>query len=237
MAREKPIAKNLDSKPDEALDFALRSASELYEALDHKESRPQELREQVVIKTRITEHYGSETEIHYEYAVEGDLPLIATRFRLFDLPDKQSIVDSKPNVERTDGRGKIVVLPAINDGREKGYVICFSPPVSSRLGSCSWVSRHRVLGDFLKLKSREDEVFSYRARARAAKHELKVVLELRIDAALPGIEPRPTFQPKSMSGPEDCVVEGRAHRLFRIEPEPTLINETTVEYNVTLTVP
>ena len=140
MASERPALKYIDPKPQHALKRCLDGASEVWAQMESGSTWVDQIEESVVMKVRVESDWTSHYSRTFTVTVGG--PKLLHLGRLFVSDDvghgalsKQSIADVPAYCREDVAAGKPernpILVPAINQGRWKGFLVFYDPPIAA----------------------------------------------------------------------------------------------------------
>ncbi len=201
LCSEKKVNSYYDPKPHEVLKLGLGQAQNLFEEYSHH--LVDGLRQETVFSVYIEKDWSSRYVTKNTYTVTGDKRLILTRFKgsgnSATATGPTSLVDFDLTAKEISSDGTkrdLIRIPAYNGEKEKGFLLFFSPPISSG-ATRTILTELRIKQEFANtLGHGESDKVSYTATQRASSHTLSLTFEILVHADLPA----PKFEGASFAG-------------------------------------
>jgi NTE family protein len=193
---DKPVVSSYDPRPDEALDFALKQAHQLWERYHDQSLWVDEYEQDVVFTVHIEADWTSRYDRFGRIAVHGPKSLFFSRM-IVTSTNKDfattSIADYKGLCQEITASGNqdVIQLPAINLPTTRGYMLLYAPPISEGPAR-TFHSTFKVHQEFLATlgAGRADKVI-YSARQLARDHRLRLKVRILFDVDIAdGMRPR-----------------------------------------------
>jgi NTE family protein len=197
---ERPVVMFYDPKPHETLQHSLQQANKVLEKYSKKESWVEELYNQAIYTVRIAKDWTTLYLSDCTLTVSGNKQLFVSQFRsdgiatnangAISLMDCHFVADEVIDKQRKE---QLIRIPAYNRDSEKGFLLVFSPPISS--GSPRRMkTAFEIKQEFLRTLARgQDDCVSFGVRQAAHVHRLKLTFSIEIDDELPEILCEPEF--------------------------------------------
>jgi predicted acylesterase/phospholipase RssA len=196
---EEELVVYYDPRPDDVLHQALKQADALIDHHIGPQNWVDEIRQTTVLGVRIEEDWSSRYDRRDEIKVAGPKALFLQRV-IVKVPKEvgrlQSLADTDPRcVEDLGGKQiPLVHLPAFNREDAKGFVVFYSPPISASQGMPRKVQTSMgIRGEFASVAHGSKGDVSLLMTRRAAKHLIRISIEVWVHRSLPSLEYEANF--------------------------------------------
>ena len=190
-SREK-VQTYYDPKPHEVLKLGLGQAQLLFN--EYSRYLVEKLEQETVFSVYIEKDWSTRYVTRNRYTVTGAKQLILTRFKGTGSSPTETGPTSLAEFHITgkevldNGTSRdLIRIPAYNGEKEKGFLLFFSPPISSGR-SRTTLTELRIGQEFANTLGKEEhDSISYSISQRADLHTLRLTIEVFVHASLPSL--------------------------------------------------